>query len=78
MDELDSVVKKMDDDSSLNRPRVEAIEEFLISIYDYFDRVGIIIEDKSKYQEKEKREIKLIGIMRVYTEETLINLRKTR
>ena len=72
---IDKAAKHLEDDSELNKWRKETIEEFLYNIYEYFDSREILTEKEIRKRSKEKVKVTLIGIIRVYTPDTLNELK---
>ena len=68
---IDKAAKHLEDDSGLDKWRKEKIEEFLYNIYEYFDSHEILTEKEIRKRSKEKVKVTLIGIIRVYTTDTL-------
>ncbi|MHA1285727.1 MAG: helicase-related protein, partial [Promethearchaeota archaeon] len=73
---IDKAAKYLEDDSGLNKWRRETIEEFLYKIYEYFDSHEILTEKEIRKRSRERVKVILIGIIRVYTTETLKALKE--
>ena len=75
LNRIDEAAKHMEEDSSPNNWHKETLEDFLINIYKYFDTHEILTEKETKKISRDVEKVKLIGILRLYTTETLEKLR---
>ncbi|MFW9874947.1 MAG: hypothetical protein ACFFG0_17710 [Candidatus Thorarchaeota archaeon] len=75
LEKINESASHVEDDSAFNKWRKETVEDFLDHVYNYFDRHEVMTEKEQKSLAKGTKQIKLIGILRLYTQESMEKLK---